>query len=69
MDGEGFVFVHPMRPKSQSGEALNVATRGIGVPKTLISNNRGEQIVPQTELQECIRCWNIDGITKKPSVE
>ena len=35
-DVEGFVYVYPMRSKSQSGEDFNVATRDIGVPNTLI---------------------------------
>ena len=40
-----------MKPKSQDGEALNVTTRDIGVPNTLISDDEGEQTAPQTELQ------------------
>ena len=51
-DGEGFVYGHSMQYKSQYGEALNVATRGYWSPKTLKPDNRGEHIVPQTELQE-----------------
>ena len=34
--GEGFVYVQPMKSKSQSGEDLNVVTRDIGVPNNLI---------------------------------
>ena len=49
-DREGFIYVHPMVSKSQSGEALNVVTRGIVVPNTLISDNAGGKTVPQTEL-------------------
>ena len=41
-DGEVFVYVHPMKYKSQAGEDLNVTTRDIGVPKTLILDNTGE---------------------------
>ena len=38
-DGEGFIYVHSMRSKSQAREALNVVTREIGVSNTLISDN------------------------------
>ena len=41
-DGEGFVYVHPIQYKSQAGEYLNVVTRDIGVPNTLISDNTGK---------------------------
>ena len=50
MDGEGFINVHPMLSKSQVGEALNVVTRDIGGPNTLISDNAGEHTGPHTEL-------------------
>ena len=36
-DGEGFVYIHPMQSKSQSGEDLNIVIKDIGVPNTLIS--------------------------------
>ena len=49
-DGEVFLYVHPMQYKSQSGETLNVLTRDIGIPNTLISHNSGGQMRPQTEL-------------------
>ena len=52
MNGEGFIYVHPMRSKSQAVESLNVVTRDIGVPNTLIPGNAVEQTVPQIELQE-----------------
>ena len=42
MDKKGFVYVHPIQSKSQSEEDLNVVTRDIGVPNTLISDNAGE---------------------------
>ena len=29
-DGEGFTYVHPMKSKSQAGEALNKATMDVG---------------------------------------
>ena len=35
-DGEGFVYAHPMISQSQAEEALNLVTRYIGVPNTLI---------------------------------
>ena len=57
---EGFVFAYPMQSKSQGGEALNVVTRDIGVPNTLISDNPGKQLVTQTGPQECICCCQID---------
>ena len=41
MNGEGFVYVYPMQYKSQYVEYLNVATRYIRVPNTIISNNSG----------------------------
>ena len=63
MDGEGFVYVHPMKSKSQAGEYLNVVTRYNGVPNTLISDNAREQIGPQTEIQECMCHFHIDGRT------
>ena len=50
MDGKGFVYVHPMKSNSKSGEALNVATRYIIVPTNLISENEREHKVPHTEL-------------------
>ena len=40
-DREGFVYFHPMQSKSQAGEALNVVTRDIAVPNTLILYNPG----------------------------
>ena len=55
-----------MQSKSQAGEYFNVATRDIGVPDTLISDNSGEQMGPQTELQECISRYRIDGRTTEP---
>ena len=60
MDGEVFVYIHPIISKSQDGEALNVVTRDIGFPKILISDNVGEHTGPQTEPKECIRCFCID---------
>ena len=36
MNGEGFVYVHPMQYKSHAGETLNAVTRDIGDPRTLI---------------------------------
>ena len=39
-------YVHPMRSKSQSGEALILVTRYIGVPNALILYNSGEHIGP-----------------------
>ena len=41
-------------------------TRDVGVPNNPISDNSGEQMVPQTELQECICCCFIDGKTMEP---
>ena len=66
MDGEVFVYVHPIRSKSQSGESLNGVTRNIGVLNTLIPDNVGEQTGTQTDLQECIRLCHIDGRTMEP---
>ena len=40
-DGEGFIYVNPMESKSQAGEYLNVVTRDIGVPNTLILDYAG----------------------------
>ena len=40
-DGEGFVYIHPNKSKSQTGKALNVVTIDIIVPNTLISYNEG----------------------------
>ena len=40
--GEGFVYIHPMQYKSQSGEVFNVVIRDIGVLNALISDNSGE---------------------------
>ena len=37
MDGEGLINVHSMKSKSQAGEDLNIVTRDIGFPNTLIS--------------------------------
>ena len=37
-DGKGFTYVHPMKSKAQSGEALHKVTIDIGVPNTLISD-------------------------------
>ena len=65
-DREGFVYVHPMRSKSQYGKYLNVVTRDIGVPKTLISYNAGKQTGTHTELQECICRCRIGGRTTEP---
>ena len=63
IDRESLFYVRPMKYKSQAGEALNIVTRDIGVPNTLISDNAGEQMVLHTELQECIcRCF-IDDMT------
>ena len=42
MVGEVFVYIHPIRYKSQDVEALNVVTRYIGVPNILTSDNAGE---------------------------
>ena len=47
----GIFYVHTMQSNSQSGEALNVPTRDIGVPNTLVSDTVGEQTGPQIELQ------------------
>ena len=55
IDEEGFVYVHPMKYKSQAGGDLNVVTKDIGVPNTLISENSGEQTGPQIELQKFVR--------------
>ena len=49
-DGKGYVYLHPMQYNSEYEEALDVATRDKGSPKTLISENAGEQIGPHTEL-------------------
>ena len=45
-DTEGFIYVYPMQYNSQSGEALNVVTRDIGVPNNLVSDNTGEKTRP-----------------------
>ena len=63
---EGFVYLHSMKSKSQAVEALNVTTRNIGVPNTLISDNTGEHTGPHTELHEFIRCYCICGRTTEP---
>ena len=55
-----------MQSKSKYGEALNVVTRDIGVPDTLISDNAREHTGPNTELQECICRFCIDGSTTEP---
>ena len=47
-DREVFLYVHPMQSKSQYGETLNVVTRDIGIPNTLISHNSGGKMGPQT---------------------
>ena len=52
-----------MQYKSQDGVDLNVVTKDIGVPNTLISENSGEQTGPQTELQECVRHCSVYGRT------
>ena len=41
MDREGFIYVCPMKYKTQDGEALDVVTRDIGVSETLIPDNAG----------------------------
>ena len=43
--------VNSVQYKSQAVEALNVVTRDIEVPNTLISENAGEHMGPQIELQ------------------
>ena len=55
-----------MQSKSQAGEALNIVTRCIGFPTTLIPDNAGEHMVPQKELQEFILRYHIDYRTTKP---
>ena len=49
-----------MQYQSQSVEASNVVTGDIVVPGTMISDNAGLQMVPQIELQKCIRRYHID---------
>ena len=61
--GEGFFYVHPILFKSQAVECLNLVTREIGVPNILISDNTGEQMVPQTGQQKSMCCFHIDGRT------
>ena len=64
-DGEGFVYVHHIQSKLQSGEGLNVLTSKIGFPKTLISDNAGDRMGPQTKLQEYLcRCRITDKTTE-----
>ena len=65
-DGEGFVYVQPVRYKSQAGEDLNVITRDIEVPNTLISYNAGGHMVQQTELHKYIRLYCINGRRTEP---
>ena len=45
--GKFFVYVHFIRSKSQAVKALNVVTRYVGVPNTLISYNAGKLTGPQ----------------------
>ena len=47
-DREGFIYVHSMRYKSQTGEYLNVVTKDIVVPNNLISDNAGKHMGSQT---------------------
>ena len=50
-----------MKYTSQARDYLNVVTSDVGVPDTLVSYNTGEQTGPQTELQEFIRFYRING--------
>ena len=59
-------YVHLMISKSRAGDSLNVVTRDIGLPNTLVWDNAGEHIRLQIELQEFIRCCCIDVRTTKP---
>lgn len=59
-DGSGFVFVYPMKLKSEAGDAMNVMTRDIGVPREVFSDNAFEEIGSNTEFQKCLNRCIID---------
>ena len=42
-DAEGFVYIHPMKSKSQAGEALSKVTMDIGIPNCIISDGAKEE--------------------------
>ena len=53
-DGEGLVYVHPLCSKSEAGEALNVATRDIGVPNIIIRDGAAEQMGPNSKFTKVL---------------
>lgn len=65
-DGEGFVFVYPMRSKSLAGEALNIATRDVGIPNVIIRDGASEQVGPNSDFSKVVRNCRIDARNTEP---
>ena len=65
-DGEGFAYVHPMRSKSEAGEALQRVAMDVGVPNTIINDGAPEETGLNTKFMEIVKRFHIDSRTTEP---
>ena len=65
-DGDGFAYVHPMKSKSQAGEALNKVTLNVGVPNCIISDGTKEETEDNTGFAKVLKRYHIDNRTTEP---
>ena len=59
-DAEGFAYVHPMKSKSQAGEALQKVTMDVGIPICIISDGDKEETAKNTEFHKGLICCHIE---------
>jgi hypothetical protein len=65
-DGDGFAYMHPMKSKSQAGEALNKVTLNVGVPNCIISDGAKEETEDNMEFVKALKRCHIDNRTTEP---
>ena len=58
-DGEGFVWIEPMKSKAEAGESLKKLIQDVGIPNALTFDGSKEQVGENTEFQKAIKKYHI----------